>query len=147
MSRPGTLCLNGITIDPVARTISYDGNTVEFDIRKTRNLLFDTACRLIIGPPATYHELCEAIYGDDEDGGPEYALKSVEAYVQHLKPRLERLRLKIFKGRAGRDRCHKETWIAPDDGIRILTNGVDHDHGNSRPVHAAPLQSRSSAAS
>lgn len=104
---------NGITIDPVRKTISHVGKTYEFQMREGRSIYFDLACALIIGGPLTHAQLTESLYENDPSGGPEWAQKSVGVNVHKLQEKINRIGLHLYTERNGSgDGCYVKKWIA-----------------------------------
>lgn len=128
------LRLNDIVIDPVNRSISHNGKTVYFSPHGKkrlggRNLKFDLACRLIIGPPAGSSELFDDLYGDYPDGGPMEGAKVIVVMLQRLIKDLENIDIVLVKELRGlpRTACqngsNKTYKFMPKASVSLANSG------------------------
>jgi len=76
---------NGITIDRRKRIITHNGEVHQFGYpRKGCDLLFETACHLILGSGFSVNEIFFKVYGEDPEGGPNEGPQIIHVVISQM---------------------------------------------------------------
>ncbi len=96
-----------IVIDRKNRTISRDEASYRWHCKTARMIDFSLMQHLILSPGLAIHEIFDLLYGDDADGGPEVGVEIIRVMLCHMKPKLEKLNLRLVSTKnSGRMHYH-----------------------------------------